>query len=101
MFGEIEAEIQKYVAEKEELNKKHKEFLAKREELSKHMAELDKEAFRLNSRREGYEEASEKQINYMWEEYELTYSSAMAIRDENLTDLAFMKKETQRLKNEI
>jgi chromosome segregation protein len=101
LFVEIEAEIQKYVAEKEELSKKHKEFLAKREELSKHMAELDKEAFRLNSRREGYEEASEKHINYMWEEYELTYSSAMEIRDENLTDLAFMKKEIQRLKNEI
>ena len=101
LFVEIEAEIQKYVAEKEELSRKHKEFLAKREELSKHMAELDKEAFRLSSRREGYEEASEKHINYMWEEYELTYSSAMEIRDENLTDLAFMKKEIQRLKNEI
>ncbi len=101
LFIEIEAEIQKYVAEKEELSKKHKEFLSKREELSKHMAELDKEAFRLSSRREGYEEASEKHINYMWEEYELTYSSAMEIRDENLTDLAFMKKEIQRLKNEI
>ena len=101
LFTEIEVEIQKYVAEKEELNKKHKAFLEKREELSKHMAELDKELFRLNSRREGYEEASEKHINYMWEEYELTYSSAMEIRDENLTDLAFMKKEIQRLKNEI
>ena len=101
LFLEIEAEIKKYVAKKEELSRKHKEFLAKREELSKHMAELDKEAFRLNSRREGYEEASEKHINYMWEEYELTYSSAMEIRDENLTDLAFMKKEIHRLKNEI
>ena len=101
LFEEIEVEIQKYVSEKEELNKKHKQFLEKREELSKKNAELDKELFRLTSRREGYEEASEKQINYMWEEYELTYSSAMAIRDENLTDLAFMKKEIQRLKNEI
>ncbi len=101
LFAEIEAEIQKFVVEKEELSKKHKAFLTKREELSRHMAELDKEAFRLTSRREGYEEASEKHINYMWEEYELTYSSAMEIRDENLTDLAFMKKEIQRLKNEI
>ena len=101
LFAEIEVEIQKFVSKKEELNKMHKEFLAKREDLSKHMAELDKELFRLNSRREGYEEASEKQINYMWEEYELTYSSAMELRDEDLTDLAFMKKEIQRLKNEI
>ena len=101
LFEEIEIEIQKFTAQKEELSKQHKVFLNKREELSKHLAELDKELFRLNSRRESLEEASEKQINYMWEEYELTYSSALEIRDENLTDLAFMKKEIQRLKNEI
>ena len=101
LFDEIEAEIKKYVTEKEELTKKHKAFLTKREELSKRMAEIDKEAFRLNSKREGYEEASEKHINYMWEEYELTYSSALKIRDENLNDLAMMKKRIQELKNEI
>lgn len=101
LFEEIEKEIQKFVAEKEVLNKKHKVFLEQREELTKHMSELDKELFRLNNKRENYEEASEKHINYMWEEYELTYSSALEIRDENLTDLAFMKKEIQRLKSEI
>ncbi len=101
LFTEIEAEIQKFASEKEELTKKHKAFLVKREELSKRMAELDKEAFRLNSKREGYEEASEKQISYMWDEYELTYSMALEIRDENLNDLAFMKKRIQALKNEI
>ncbi len=101
LFEEIQIEIERFSKEKEELTKQHKVFLARREELSKHMAELDKEAFRLNSRREGYEEAAEKQINYMWEEYELTYNMAMEIRDENLTDLAFMKKQIQQLKNEI
>ena len=101
LFTEIEAEIQKFTSEKEELTKKHKAFLVKREELSKRMAELDKEAFRLNSKREAYEEASEKQISYMWDEYELTYSMALEIRDENLNDLAFMKKRIQALKNEI
>ena len=101
LFVEIEAEIKRFVAEKEELTKKHKAFLAKREELSKRMSELDKETFRLNSKREGYEEASEKQISYMWDEYELTYNMALEIRDENLNDLAFMKKQIQVLKNEI
>ena len=101
LFEEIENEIKQFVAEKEELTKKHKAFLAKREELSKRMSELDKEAFRLNSKREGYEEASEKQISYMWDEYELTYNMALEIRDENLNDLAFMKKQIQILKNEI
>ena len=101
LFREIEAEIQKFSAKKEELTKQHRAFLSKREELSKRMAELDKESFRLNSKREGYEEASEKQISYMWEEYELTYNMALEIRDENLNDLAFMKKQIQILKNEI
>lgn len=101
LFREIEAEIQKFSAKKEELTKQHRAFLTKREELSKRMAELDKESFRLNSKREGYEEASEKQISYMWEEYELTYNMALEIRDENLNDLAFMKRQIQILKNEI
>lgn len=43
----------------------------------------------------------EKQINYMWEEYELTYSRALEIRDENLTDLSRMKKRIQELRAEI
>ena len=101
LFTEIEAEIQKYTAEKEKLNKQHKAFLLQREELSKRMSDLDKEVFRLNSKREGYEEATEKHINYMWDEYELTYNMALEIRDETLNDLAFMKKQIQTLKNEI
>ena len=65
------------------------------------MSELDKECFRLSSRRESYEEASEKQINYMWDEYELTYNHAMELRNENLTDLSYMKRQIQALKGEI
>ena len=37
----------------------------------------------------------------MWEEYEITYNHAMKLRDENLTDLAYMKRQIQELKNEI
>lgn len=66
--------------------------------MSKHIADLDKETFRLNSQKEGYEEASEKQMNYMWEEYELTYNHAMELRNEKLTDLAEMKRQIQVLK---
>ena len=47
------------------------------------------------------EEAAEKQMNYMWEEYEITYNSALKLRDETLTDWAFMKKQIQFLKGEI
>ena len=101
LFAEIEAEIQKHVLRKEELNKQHKVFLDKRESLTKHLSELDKESFRLNNKREGLEEAQDKQISYMWDEYELTYVMALELRDEDLTDLAFMKKRIQVLKAEI
>lgn len=101
LFAEIEAEIKSQTANRDALNQKHKEFLGKREELSRHMSELDKECFRLNSQKESYEEASEKQMNYMWEEYELTYNHAMELRNKNLTDLAYMKRQIQVLKGEI
>ncbi len=101
LFAEIGQEIEKFKQQREELNQKHKVFLQKREDLSKHMSELDKEVFRLESQKESYEEASEKQINYMWEEYELTYNRALELRNENLSDLAQMKKRIQEIKNEI
>ena len=101
LFEEIQREIERYKKDREELNQKHKDFLQKREDLSKHMSDLDKEVFRLESQKENYEASSEKQINYMWEEYEITYIRAKELRDSNLTDLVKMKKRSQELKNEI
>lgn len=101
LVEEIENEIREKTAGREELNQKHKGFLRRREELSEHISALDKECFRLNSQKEAYEEASEKQMNYMWEEYELTYNRAMELRDAKLTDLSYIKRKIQELKNEI
>ena len=101
LFVEIQKEITEKTKQREELSRKNKSFLEKREALSQHMSDLDKEVFRLNSRKESYEEASDKQINYMWEEYELTYNRALELRDENMTDLSFMKQAIADLKGEI
>ena len=101
LYNEIEKEIGEQSEKREELNQKHKNFLKMREELSKHISALDKECFRLNSQKESYEASSEKQMNYMWEEYEITYNHAMELRDPNLTDLSLMKRQIQTLKNEI
>ena len=99
---EIQDEIEKAKKTREDLNQRHKDFLQKREDsLSRQISDLDKEIFRLESQKNSYEEAAEKQINYMWEEYELTYNRAMELRNENLTDVAKMKKRIQELKGEI
>ena len=98
LFTEIQEEIEALKTKREEMNQKNKDFLQKREDLSKHMTSLDKEVYRLESQREGLEASSDKQINYMWEEYELTYNMARELRDENLTDLGLMRKRIQELK---
>ena len=43
----------------------------------------------------------EAQINYMWDEYEITLSSAAALKKEGLQDLTGMKKEIASLKEQI
>ena len=101
LFVEIQSEIDKAKRNREELNQRHKDFLQKREDLSRQISDLDKEIFRLESQKNSFEEAQEKQINYMWEEYELTYNRAMELRNENLTDVSKMKKRIQEIKNEI
>lgn len=101
LFEELNTEISRLTKEKENLNQQYKSFLTRREELALHMSDLEKETVRLSGKLEGQEEEREKQINYMWEEYELTYSHALEIRDETLTDLGFMKKQIRDLKNEI
>ncbi len=45
------------------------------------MNELDKECFRLNGQKEKLVEQSDLQMNYMWEEYELTYNRRPCISD--------------------
>ena len=98
LFKEIQEEIETRKKEREEMNLKNKEFLKNRDDLSKHMSDLDKEIYRLESQKENLEVSSDKQMNYMWEEYELTYNRAKELRDENLTDLAQMRKKIQELK---
>jgi len=101
LVAEIEVEIQKQTTQKDELGKRNKGFLTKRDEFSKHMTELEKECLRLQNRRESCEEGIDNQINYMWEEYELTYNRAMELRDAKLTDLGYMKRQIQKLRGGI
>ncbi len=88
-------------ARREALAAKQKNFFAEREELSARMNALDKEVYRLNAQKEKLEESIENQINYMWNEYEITLRDAAALRDETMTDLAEMKKTAAALKDSI
>ncbi|MGN0168453.1 MAG: chromosome segregation protein SMC [Acetatifactor sp.] len=99
--NESEVKLKETVAHKEELSAKQKNFFRRREELSEKMTALDKEVYRLGAQKEKLEESLEAQINYMWDEYEITLSDAASIRDESMTDLSAMKKEISSLKEQI
>lgn len=99
--NESEVKLKDSISHKEELTIKQKSFFTIREEMSEKMSALDKEVYRLNAQKEKLEDGMESQINYMWNEYEITLSDASAIRDENLTDLSAMKKEIFGLKDQI
>ncbi|MDO4285325.1 MAG: chromosome segregation protein SMC [Eubacteriales bacterium] len=99
--SDAEKTLKESTEKKETLNAKQKEFFTTREQLSEKLSSLDKEVYRLNAQREKLEESIESQINYMWDEYEITLSDAAAMRDETMTDLPAMKKEIAGLKNRI
>ena len=86
---------------KDELSQKQKNFFSTREEISERKNALDKEVYRLNSQREKLEESMESQINYMWNEYEITLSSAAGMRNEEMTDIPSMRKQISAIKDEI
>ena len=96
-----EQKLKDDLVKRETLGNSQKSFFQRREELSDRRSILDKEVYRLNAQKEKLEEAVENQINYMWEEYEITLSDAAALREEALNDLLGMKKEIASLKEQI
>ncbi len=95
------ARLEEYKKKKTEMTEKQKGFFGRREELTDRKAALDKEVFRLGAQKDRMQETIDSRISYMWEEYEITLSDARQLRDDQMTDLAEMKKDTARLKDEI
>ncbi len=98
---DLQTQLSAIESVKNEQSGSHKGFIDKREEFSDKVASLDKELFRLISTREKLEERFENKSSYIWEEYELTYNSALDLRDESLTDTKDMRDKITSIKNSI
>lgn len=98
---DISSETDRAMEEKEEKGKRRKQLFQRKDELADRISRLDKESFRLHNQKEKLEEKQEGLVNYMWSEYELTYSTAEALRDENLPEVSELKRRIQELKNQI
>lgn len=79
----------------------HKVFFDKRESISGRISDLDKEVYRLNATKEKLEESLDVLTDYMWDEYELTYSYASEYKNEEFSSLPALKKEINSLKSSI
>jgi chromosome segregation protein len=97
----LEEKIKNQSAQREHITSIHKNFFAKREELSNRMTELDKECFRLGGQRDKIIEQTDLQMSYMWEEYELTYSTAAEYPIEEEISLTQAKKMIGEIKSKI
>lgn len=98
---ELESKLANNISGKEELNAKHKEFFTKREQLNEEITKLDKSAFKLAAQVEKIGEQADTLSKYMWEEYELTYQSALELKDNSLNDLDSLKREVSAVKAKI
>ena len=107
IISENTEKLEALVNEKDKVNKKHKEFLNRREELTAEIGRMDKAIFTCNNNIEKVTEKKDGQINYMWEEYELTYSAASQLVNENSENAAdelsrsALKKEIATVKGDI
>lgn len=86
---------------KENMTKSHKGFFNKREDLQNRIGILDKDAFRLQNQKEKLNEVIDTQITYMWDEYELTVTSAKEYENEMYSNYNSNKKAIIDLKASI
>ena len=98
---QAEQETASCSAVKDEKSKEQKQLFDRREELAGRQSRLDKELFRLQSQKEKLEERMEHHVEYMWSEYELTFTTAQALKNPQWTSLSDMKKQTEQLKNAV
>ena len=100
-YARLEQQLKDAVAKKEKLSEDNKSFYQRNDELSGQIGNLEKEIFRLNNGQEKLAEAKEYQTSYMWNEYELTYHNALALRSEDTYTLTELKKMISGVKDEI
>lgn len=97
----VSKELEEKRAEKEKLSEAQKKFFTTTEDLQAQMNDLEREVTRLNARCEKCRDAIDAQINYMWNEYEITLSDASQMRDDSMTDAPAMRRRINALKDAI
>lgn len=94
-------QIKELAASKEELDTKSQSIFDQSESISSEISVLEKESLRLEQRAEKNKERFDELTNYMWDQYEITKHEAEEQKDETLTDLTEIRKESKGLQSDI
>ena len=87
--------------QKQELVDSQKQAFEGREALINRIADLDKEIFRLNSQQDKKKELLENQINYIWNEYELTFHNIEEMEFDESMSKSERSSAVSKLKSDI
>ena len=93
--------LNRTMAEKEELLKKQNSFFEATEKINNKINSLDKEVMRLNSQKDRVEEDQGNLVSYIWNEYELSLSTAGQLRDESLKEPGAIRRSIREVKDAI
>lgn len=97
----LEEAIGKDSAQRDGQSARQKALFSRREELAERTSQLDKDQFRLQSQQEKLSERLDRQVDYMWNEYEITYSTAEMFRQPDMGTEAEMRRRADQLKGDI
>lgn len=94
--------LSKMQAEVEEKTEAYRETMKIREEMMERANGYDREMFRLTGAKEKQEEKQQELLNYMWENYEVTYHNAKNQIQEEITEsLSALKEQITEIKGKI
>lgn len=98
---QLEESLRNQTEERESRAKNHKSFFEKRDEMLARVHDLEKECIRLTNQKEKLTDQLNQQMNYMWEEYGLTYTTALEYNNNREINLSNAKKSIQEIKEKI
>ena len=101
ILSKLNENISEQTKERDNIAKNHKSIFEKRDELSSRIHALDKECIRLTGQKEKLIEQLDQQMNYMWEEYGLTYTTSLEYNCNKDISLTAAKKSIQEIKGKI
>ena len=98
---DLQEKVEAETARKKELMESQKQAFDTRDQLLARINDLNKEVFRLEARRSGINEKLENQVNYIWDEYEITYHNTLEMEFDEKLDRQGHSSKVSEIKGKI